>query len=380
MNSCSRILSIIEGYIGHQTYGQLMREYFDQVESCKVDFYWYNEDRELHTRIINRLLSYYSANPWVQRQNLDLHLFRFQLGFAYMARRLMVRKLAQANYNALHFHTQPLAFLCLDFIRKLPTIISIDRTTWQAARERTDPQFYWTFAPNIHLEKKVFQAAQKIVSFSEAARQSVIEDYDIAPEKVTVVYPGVDISKIAPVSVTGNVKRAPCNLLFIGGDFERKGGHDVLDVFLKHFADQAKLHLVTQAPIACDHPNVHIYNNVKAYTPEWLKLYHDADMFVMPTHSEPFGWVFIEAMAAGVPIIATRLNAIPEMVTHGENGLLIEPGDRAALAESIQYLIDHPDTRSSMGLKGRQLVEQRFNTKLHFETLETLLQEASISR
>ncbi len=377
--NCPRILSVIEAYIGHQTYGQLMRDYFEQVESCKVDFYWYNEDRELHTRVINRLLSYYSSNPWVQQQNIDLHLFRFQIGFAYMARRLLMRKLALADYSALHFHTQPMAFLCLDFMKNLPSIVSIDRTTWQAARERTDPKYYWTYEPNIYLEKKVFHAAQKIVSFSESARQSVIEDYDIAPEKVSVVYPGVDVNKITPVKVKGNAERKPYNILFIGGDFERKGGYDILDVFLDRFADQAKLHLVTKARIACEHPNVYIYNNVKAYTPEWLQLYHDADMFVMPTYSEPFGWVFIEAMAAGIPIIATRLNAIPEMVAQGENGLLIEPGDRTALAQSIQHLIDHPALRLEMGRKGRWLVEQRFNTQLHFEKLETLLQEAAIT-
>jgi glycosyltransferase involved in cell wall biosynthesis len=368
-----RVLSIIESYIGHQTYGQLMRDYFQRA-TCKVDFYWYNEERELHARLLNRLLSYYSSNRWVQRQNIDLFLFRYQIGFAYMGRRLAVRKLAQADYTALHFHTQPLAFLCRDLMRKYPTIISIDRTTWQAAREYTDPQFYWTFSPNIHLERQVFEAAQTIVSFSESARQSVIQDYAIAPEKVKVVYPGVDIDKIAPAQ--GDLVQKPCDILFIGGDFDRKGGQDVLAVFLEQFADQARLHLVTKDPIACDHPNVHVYHNINAYTPEWLGLYHTADLFVMPTYSEPFGWVFIEAMAAGLPIVATRLNAIPEMVTPGENGLLIEPGDRAALAQSIQYLIDHPERRREMGSNGRRLVEQRFNTQLHFEQLETLLQAA----
>lgn len=380
MNSCPPILSVIEAYIGHRTYGQLMQDYFSQTESCKVDLHWFNEDRELHTRIFNRLLSYYSSNPWVQQQNIDLHLFRFQIGFAYMARRLVVRKLAQKEYSALHFHTQPLAFLCLDFMKQLPTIVSIDRTTVQAAKERTSPQFQWTYQPNIYFETKVFKTAQRIVSFSESARRSVIDDYGIQPEKVTVVYPGVDVNKITPFNRQGNAARKLCNILFIGGDFERKGGYDVLDVFLKHFADRAKLHLVTQEPIACDHPNVHIYNNIKAYTPEWLDLYNQADMFVMPTYSEPFGWVFIEAMAAGLPIVATRLNAIPEMVTQGENGFLVEPGDRSALAKSIERLIENPTLRQEMGAKGRQVVEQQFNNQTHFQQLEHLLQSAVVAR
>lgn len=371
-----RILSVIEAYIGHQTYGCLMREYFQQVESCAVDFYWFNEERELHTRIINRLLSYYSSNRWVQQNNVDLHLFRFQIGFAYMARRLVIRKLAQAQYSALHFHTQPLAFLCLDLMRELPTIVSLDRTTVQAARERTSASFYWTFQPNISLEKKVFEAAQSIVSFSESARRSVIEDYGIKPEKVALIYPGVNVEQITPSNQIVAHAQTRCNILFIGGDFERKGGYDVLDVFLKHFSNRAKLHLVTQAAIACDHANVHVYTNIKAYTPEWLELYQQADVFVMPTHSEPFGWVFIEAMAAGLPIVATRLNAIPEIVAEGETGLLIEPGDRTALADRMGRLLQDPDLRRNMGAKGRRVAEQKFNYQTHFKQLEGLFNTA----
>ncbi|MBW4539347.1 MAG: glycosyltransferase family 4 protein [Myxacorys chilensis ATA2-1-KO14] len=367
-----RILSVIEAYIGHQTYGCLMREYFQQVESCAVDFYWFNEERELHTRILNRLLSYYSSNRWVQQNNVDLHLFRFQIGFAYMARRLVIRKLAQAQYSALHFHTQPLAFFCLDLMRELPAIVSLDRTTVQAARERTSASFYWTFQPNIRLEKKVFEAAQSIVSFSESARRSVIEDYGIKPDKVALVYPGVNVKQITPCHQTVTDSQTLCNILFIGGDFERKGGYDVLDVFLKHFSNQAKLHLVTQASITCDHTNVHIYTNIKAYTAEWLELYQQADLFVMPTYSEPFGWVFIEAMAAGLPIVATRLNAIPEIVAEEETGLLIEPGDRTALADGMRRLLRNPDLRRTMGAKGRLVAEQKFNYRTHFEQLERL--------
>ncbi|NDJ16629.1 glycosyltransferase family 4 protein [Myxacorys almedinensis] len=388
----AHVLSVIEAYIGHQTYGYLMRDYFQQVDSCPVDFYWFNEDRELHTRILNRLLSYYSSNRWIQQHNIDLFLFRYQIGLAYMVRRLVIRKLAQGDYSALHFHTQPLAFLCLDVMRTVPTIVSLDRTIAQVAQERTRPPFSWTFQPNIYLEQKVFAAAQQIVSFSDAARRSVIDDYGIRPEKVITVYPGVDSDQILPAEQNANPERSLCNILFIGGDFERKGGYDVLDVFLKQFANRAKLHLVTPASIPgfsngalgddCTnihpsaHPNVHLYPTITAYTPDWLTLYQLADLFVMPTYSEPFGWVFIEAMAAGLPIIATRHNAIPEIVIEGETGFLIEPGDRTALADRIEHLLEHPDLRREMGAKGRRVAQQKFNHRTHFEHLKRLFTTA----
>ncbi|KAM3114601.1 glycosyltransferase family 4 protein [Phormidesmis sp. 146-33] len=375
MPQSPRMLSIVEGFIGHLTYGRLMRESLSQ--SCPIDFYWHNDERELRTRLMSRAIGHYRIPPtrWTLEQNTDFFLFRFQMCLGYFARRLVLRKMAETHYTALHFHTQPLAYLCLDLMKEMPMVISLDRTAAQASREYTKPSLRWTFAPNFRLDKQVFEAAKSIVSFSEAARRSVIEDYNISPEKVTVIYPGVDVDKI-PVADVRSCSSETFSILFVGGDFERKGGYDLVKVFLEKFSDRAELHLVTQTPIEVSHPNIHIYKNIKAYTSEWLNLYHQADVFVMPTYAEPFGWVFLEAMAAGLPIVATNITAIPEMVTPGENGLLIEPGDLSALAQSIQHLIENRELGQRMGAKGRQLVEQKFNAKAHFSKLEALFQAA----
>lgn len=367
------ILSIVESYLGHRTYGELMRDYFDQSARCQMGFYWYNDDREWLTRVINRLLSLRISHPWMQAQNLDLQFLRLQLGFAYMARRLVQRQLAAADYAVLYFHTQPLAFLSLDLMRRLPTVVSLDCTTAQKVREKTKPYFRWTFGPNIALEQQVFQAATAIVAFSQAARRSVMEDYQIPGDKVHVIYPGVDLSQITPAQAPTKILHQPFTILFIGGDFERKGGHDLLSVFLERFGEQAELHLVTHAEVECDHPSVFIHRNIKPYTPAWLDLYHRADVFVLPTYSEPFGWVFVEAMAAGLPVIATRISAIPEIVSHGETGLLIQPGDRPALAQALQTLIDQPELGTAMGTAGRTIAERKFNAQVHFQLLDKLL-------
>lgn len=146
---------------------------------------------------------------------------------------------------------------------------------------------------------------------------------------------------------------------------------------MSNFADQAELHLVTGAVIGCDHPNVHIHRNIEAYTPEWLALYHQANVFVMPTYSEPFGWVFIEAMAAGLPIISTNINAIPEIVQHQETGFLVQPGDRAAIAQNIRTLMNYPELAKAMGCKARTIAEQKFDTNKNFYKLECLFNEVS---
>ncbi|NJR49593.1 MAG: hypothetical protein HC780_08470 [Leptolyngbyaceae cyanobacterium CSU_1_3] len=166
MNQSPRMLSIVEGFIGHLTYGRLMREYLS--ESCPIDFFWHNDDRELRTRMMSRAIGHYRIPPtrWTIEQNTDFFLWRFQLCLGYFARRLVLRNIEKTHYSALHFHTQPLAYLCLDLMREMPTVISLDRTAAQASREYTKPSLRWTFAPNLRLDKKVFDAA-KILSASQ---------------------------------------------------------------------------------------------------------------------------------------------------------------------------------------------------------------------
>ena len=365
---------------GHFTYGNLLREGFKKSSSCKVDFYWFNEEQRNTAKILSRLFSYPLPNRWIRKQNLDFQRFRAKLVRAYATKRLAVNKLSQQEYSAIHIHTYVLAFLSLDLMQKLPTVVSLDLTSFHAAQEKTDPNFRWTHYPNIFLGKRVFQAASRIVTRSEWARKSVIEDYDIHPDKVKVIYPGVDVTKLTPPEPANRQLQKPFKILFVGNDFKRKGGYDVLEVFLQGFSEEAELHLVTNAPIQCQHPHVYIHKGVKAYTSKWLELYRQADVFIMPTHFEGFGWVFIEAMAAGLPVIATRINAIPEIVSHGETGFLIQTGDRQELACRIRDLMENPTLRDQMGAKGRKIAEKKFNQQIHCQTLEKIFREISLSK
>ncbi len=378
MENYPKILSIMEDYLGHRTYGETLRKCLTKNSSCDIDFYWYKEEREIPTRVLNRLLSFYFPNLWIQKQNLDFHRFRIQAGFSYMAKRLATRRLSNTRYTAIHFHTQNLGLLSTDLMKKLPTVVSLDLTGIQASQERTHPSFRWTYNPNIILEKRVFEAAAQIVTWSESTRCSVITDYKIDEEKTKVVYPGVDITVIIPPERLDRDVKNPYKILFVGGDFQRKGGQDLLDVFLTRFANAAELHLVTSAPVKCEHPHVHVHNNVKAYTPKWLDLYRQADVFVLPTYNEAFGFVFIEAMAAGLPVVATRINAIPEIVSHGETGFLIQPGDRHQLACRIRDLMENSLLGREMGAKGRKVVEQKFNAQTNFQTLASIFKDVAV--
>jgi glycosyltransferase involved in cell wall biosynthesis len=90
-------------------------------------------------------------------------------------------------------------------------------------------------------------------------------------------------------------------------------------------------------------------------------LYRQADILVNPALSEPFGRSLVEANACGVPIVAARAGGTVELVDHGKNGLLVEPGDANELAQALQKLLEDHSLRRKMGSNGRQFVLERFS-------------------
>jgi glycosyltransferase involved in cell wall biosynthesis len=86
------------------------------------------------------------------------------------------------------------------------------------------------------------------------------------------------------------------------------------------------------------------------------------DVFVLASHSEGFGQVVIEAMAAGRPVVARRIPPLTEIVVDGETGLLVEPENPKAFAEAIAWLLLHPHEARSMGRHGQERVRSHFSS------------------
>jgi len=96
------------------------------------------------------------------------------------------------------------------------------------------------------------------------------------------------------------------------------------------------------------------------------------DMFVLPSLSEGLSSAILEAMAASLPIIATEVGGIPELVTSRDNGLLVAPADPAALALAIRQLADHPEESLRMGQRGRERMEAQFTIERKISETEQL--------
>ncbi|MGR3377600.1 glycosyltransferase family 4 protein [Salipiger abyssi] len=105
---------------------------------------------------------------------------------------------------------------------------------------------------------------------------------------------------------------------------------------------------------------------------EVAKALAETDLFVLPSFAEGVPVVLMEAMAAGVPVIATQIAGIPELVTQWESGVLVPPGDAGALTEAIDQLLTSADQRRVMGAVGRATVEAEFNIHTEAARLSSL--------
>jgi glycosyltransferase involved in cell wall biosynthesis len=91
------------------------------------------------------------------------------------------------------------------------------------------------------------------------------------------------------------------------------------------------------------------------------RYYPGADVLVIPSFSETFGMTLVEAMACEVPVVATRVGGIPEVVANGETGILVEPGDPSVLADAILRVLSDDSLKQSMGKEGRRRVLAHFS-------------------
>jgi glycosyltransferase involved in cell wall biosynthesis len=89
-------------------------------------------------------------------------------------------------------------------------------------------------------------------------------------------------------------------------------------------------------------------------------VYHSADIFINSSLSEALGMPILEAMASGIPVIGSEVGGIPELIRHGETGLLFQPGDPDSLAESIFRLIEEENLRQNLKTKAFQEIKRKY--------------------
>ena len=306
---------------------------------------------------------------------------------SWRARQALDQALTRTAYDALVFHTQVTALFSVGHMRRIPTVVSMDATpinydTLAAAYHHRPAGSGWVDRKKYRMNHDVFHSAAKIVAWSEWARQSLLDDYGVDGSRVRVLAPGAAEAYFAigaqrhhdlPEHLPGSPAQRT-QVLFVGGDFERKGGPSLLAAMRGPLADLCDLHVVTAGALPPQR-NVHVYNGVGPNSPELLRLFRAADVFVLPSRGECLAVVLMEATAAGLPVITTDVGALGEAVRDGETGRVIPPADQGALEAALDALVRDPQLRQRMGRGGLALARAQFRADRNNEALLDLTQE-----
>jgi len=223
----------------------------------------------------------------------------------------------------------------------------------------------------LKLEKSIFMNAAKIFVMSSNVQKSLIKQYRINPNKIKVVYAGGNININNPNSELKDYSKK--NILFIGGNWKRKGGSILLQSFenIQKIHKDATLTIVSWRAPKIIKPGVTLYGKVGLN--EISKLFHQASIFCMPSFIEPFGIVFIEAMMNKLPIVATKINAIPDFVTDNHNGFLVQPGNVEQLETALMKLLDSPNLCKKFGENGYDIYLEKYNWDEAFQKIKSTI-------
>ncbi|TMD52505.1 MAG: glycosyltransferase family 4 protein [Chloroflexi bacterium] len=196
-----------------------------------------------------------------------------------------------------------------------------------------------------------------LLPWSAWAARSMIQDYGARPDRVEVIPPGIDLSRWSPRPRPAS---APARLLFIGGDFERKGGPLLLDLFRRRLRGECELVMVTRAPIEPE-AGIEVHRDLNPGEPRLRDLYRSCDALVIPTLADCFSMAALEAMACGLPVVISAVGGIPEIVRDGQTGFLVTPGDGVQLYKAIRRLLDDRALALAMGAAGRRRAEDCYD-------------------
>jgi glycosyltransferase involved in cell wall biosynthesis len=287
--------------------------------------------------------------------------------------------------DALYCHTQELAGMLVGYMKRVPTVLSLDATPTNLDSFGHEYGHRGLAARKVKdfLVKRSLHQAAHVVAISRWVKDSLINDYGLSEHKITVNTWGVDLAlwNISQEERADSQKDPSPRVLFVGGDFRRKGGEALVE-YAASMQGQLAVDIVTNdtVPLAEEIANLRTHRGLKPGTQELLTLYRNAGIFVLPTLADISPWVFMEAMAMRLPVVATRIGAIPEIVADGETGLLIPPNSPEALGKAIEELAKNPELRRRMGNAGRKRVEQYFDGRVSYDKLIALIKAVAHGR
>jgi starch synthase len=244
------------------------------------------------------------------------------------------------------------------------------------------------------VERTAYQNADGVVAVSQAMKRDVHDLYGVPHHRIRVIHNGIDLEQYRPTFNADRLREYGIDpdvplVLFVGRITRQKGIIHLVNA-IRFFHPGAQVVLCAGAPdtpeIAAEmDAAVERARRESGHKIVWIRemlakekvitLYTHAAIFVCPSVYEPFGIINLEAMACETPVVASAVGGIPEVVEHGETGLLVAPETISAteveprhpeqfsrdLGAAVNVLLDDPALRQSMARKARARVEREFS-------------------
>jgi starch synthase len=350
---------------------QVLRKHIEVQVRC------FGADRdEADTKAYGHASAFEAANPALQTIATDLE---------------MVSDVAGADLVHSHTWYANFAGQVASSLHGIPHLITAH--SLEPLRPWKEEQLGGGYRLSSWIERTAYEGATRIIAVSDGMRRDILRAYpQLDPEKVTVVHNGIDLTAFQSATNTDLVRSlgvdpAQRSVVFVGRITQQKGLPYLLKA-ARALPSDVQLVLCAGAPdtkeiqglvtdlvdeLKKERDNV-IWIERHLSREELIAVLSSATVFACPSIYEPLGIVNLEAMACGIPVVATATGGIPEVVSHGETGLLVpieqlqdgsgKPLDEdkfvADFAAALNQMLENPDI-SDFGLAGRKRVEDHFS-------------------
>jgi glycosyltransferase involved in cell wall biosynthesis len=274
---------------------------------------------------------------------------------------------------------------------KLPLVatihhpIALDRDSdFAQARNQIEKwRRWWFYSVYVPMQSFVGRRADRVITVSECSAREIERLMGVPSDRIRVVYNGIDTDVF---NNRDGLPKKSNSLIFVGNTEDRKKGIIYLLQAIKMLEHECPVKLTIidgGAPEAQYVPalmqqinlNGHVTFARRLSGDDLVRWYSAADIAVVPSMFEGFGFPAAEAMACGIPVIAFSAGALPELVDDGRTGILVPPADVPKLAAAIKKLVQNKELRCEMGKEARNRVLRKFNWQLAARQILDVYQE-----
>ncbi len=264
------------------------------------------------------------------------------------------------------------------FLARVPCIVNTvhSTNTWKTKIHRF---IDWVLA----------KVSTNVIACSDEVANVLIKKDGLSAKRVKVVANGIDLSRfenVTPIDMA--TKPDTINLVVIGRLHPAKGHQDLLPVIktIKEKCPDFHFYFVGEGELRSD-----IKKNIKKFDlndsitlmgqrPDIPAILAAIDIFVMPSKWEGLPMALLEAMAMGKTVVATRVGGIPDVITHNENGLLVDVDDSAELAENLVKVITDNKLRLRLGTAAKEMVRLHYSAATVSQKYEKIYKQALASK